>query len=177
MHKDRDREVTIGPRAQEVLAPFLDRPADQPCFSPAEAAAAVRQSRHAKRVTPAGYGNTIGTNRRRKPVRTPGDRYDVASYRRAIWRACEQAFAMPKELRTVSAGTSQAAELRRQAAAWREKHCWAPNQLRHTAGTAIRKAMGLEAAQAILGHSRLDVTQVYAEKSSSLAREAALRLG
>jgi integrase len=49
--------------------------------------------------------------------------------------------------------------------------------LRHTAGTAIREEMGIEAAQALLGHSRLDVTQVYAEKSKALAREAALRLG
>lgn len=177
MHKERDREITIGPKAQEVLAPYLDRPADQACFSPAESAGEVRARRHAKRVTPATYGNTIGSNRCRKPVRAPGGRYDVASYRRAIWRACEQAFAMPKELRTISPRSPKAAELRRQAAAWRERHCWAPNQLRHTAGTAIRKEMGIEAAQAVLGHSRLDVTQVYAEKSSTLAREATLRLG
>lgn len=177
MHKDRDREIYIGPLGQKVLAPFLDRPAEQPCFSPAESAGQVRARRHANRVTPATYGNTIGSNRCRKPVRAPGDRYDVASYRRAIWRACEQAFAMPEDLRAIPSRSTKAAELRRQAAAWRERHCWAPNQLRHTAGTAIREEMGIEAAQALLGHSRLDVTQVYAEKSKALAREAALRLG
>ena len=38
------------------------------------------------------------------------------------------------------------------------------NRLRHTAGTEVRKAFGLEAAQCVLGHSRADVTQIYAER-------------
>lgn len=38
-----------------------------------------------------------------------------------------------------------------------------PNQLRHPAGTEIRKRFGLEASQAMLGHAEQGVAQVYAE--------------
>jgi integrase len=54
---------------------------------------------------------------------------------------------------------------------------WAPNQLRHNAGTAVRQRFGLEAAQVVLGHSKADVTQVYAERDQRLAVEVALRIG
>ena len=48
---------------------------------------------------------------------------------------------------------------------------WSPNQLRHAAATAVRRAYGLEAAQLILGHQRADTTQIYAERDFSRARE------
>jgi integrase len=54
---------------------------------------------------------------------------------------------------------------------------WHPNQLRHTFATEVRKAEGLEAAQVMLGHSRADVTQVYAERNESLALRIAARIG
>jgi len=54
---------------------------------------------------------------------------------------------------------------------------WAPNQLRHSAGTAVRQRFGLEAAQVVLGHSRADVTQVYAERDERLAVEVARQVG
>lgn len=54
---------------------------------------------------------------------------------------------------------------------------WHPNQLRHSSATRIRKELGLEAAQVWLGHSTADVTQIYAERNLSLAREIAARLG
>src|SRR5581483_11001612 len=68
--------------------------------------------------------------------------YDSQSYRRAIRRACER-LGVP---------------------------VWFPLQLRHNAGTLIRKLYGLEASQAVLGHAELGVTQVYAEKHLELAR-------
>ncbi|MBC8352204.1 MAG: site-specific integrase [Planctomycetes bacterium] len=50
-----------------------------------------------------------------------------------------------------------------------------PNQLRHSAGTEVRKRFGLDGAQTLLGHSHADVTQVYAEvdnaKGAMIARE------
>ena len=73
--------------------------------------------------------------------RTLGNVYTIESYRRAIHRACAKA------------GVTQ----------------WSPNQLRHTAATRIRAEYGLEAAQVILGHSKADVTQVYAERDSAKA--------
>jgi integrase len=54
---------------------------------------------------------------------------------------------------------------------------FSPNQLRHTVGTEVRAQFGLEAAQVILGHSRADVTQTYAERDMSKAQEVARKLG
>lgn len=61
--------------------------------------------------------------------------------------------------------------------AWHKEHRWSPNQLRHAAATEIRRRYGLEAAQVILGHSRADVTQVYAERDQGLAVEVMAKIG
>jgi integrase len=56
---------------------------------------------------------------------------------------------------------------------------WHPNQLRHLFATRVRRmpGAGLEAAQVLLGHSRADVTQVYAEKNLALAAKVAAEIG
>jgi integrase len=54
---------------------------------------------------------------------------------------------------------------------------WTPNQLRHSRGTEIRKLYSLEGAQVILGHTRADMTERYAEKSLELAAKIALETG
>jgi integrase len=54
---------------------------------------------------------------------------------------------------------------------------WHPNQLRHTFGSEVRRAYGLEAAQMLLGHARADVTQVYAERDGRLAFRVAREIG
>ena len=46
-----------------------------------------------------------------------------------------------------------------------------------TAATEIRRRFGLEAAQVILGHSKADVTQIYAERNPGKAIEVALQVG
>ncbi len=51
------------------------------------------------------------------------------------------------------------------------------NQLRHSRGTEVRKQYGVEGAQAVLGHVRADVTQVYAQKSLELAMKIARETG
>jgi integrase len=141
-YQNRERVIHVGPKAQAVLRPYLLRAADSPCFSPRES----EIERHALCAT----HRRAGQQRNPKATdRAIGDRYDVASYRRAISRAC------------VAAGVPR----------------WAPNQLRHAAATRVRKELGLEAAQVLLGHARADVTQVYAERDNALAREVALRLG
>ena len=76
-------------------------------------------------------------------------RYSTDSYRRAIQRACQRA------------GIEK----------------WSPNQLRHSAGTEIRREFGIETASAVLGHSNLSTTQIYAEADRRRAMEAARRLG
>jgi integrase len=148
-HHEKDRSVYIGPQAQRVLAPYLLRKADRYCFSPAESVARSRQRQQSGRTTPRSCGNRAGTNRVAAPLKKAADRYQVASYRLAIRRACQ------KQGVTV----------------------WTPNQLRHTAATSIRKHYGLEAAQVICGHETADVTQVYAERDRQLATRVAREVG
>jgi integrase len=54
---------------------------------------------------------------------------------------------------------------------------WHPNQLRHTTATMIRAAYGLESAQAVLGHARADVTQIYAERDAARAAQVIGEIG
>lgn len=101
-HRDMERVVFIGPKAQDVLRPYLLRPADAWCFSPAESEKHRREARHAARKTPPSCGNTPGSNRKSRPKRRARDRYTNDSYNRAIQRGCEAAYGMPKELRYIS---------------------------------------------------------------------------
>src|SRR5262249_5478871 len=134
-HFGATRHVLIGPRAQEVLRPWLDRAPEAYCFSPAEAVAARNARSPAHRRSPITPSQARGKPKPH-PKRSAGARYDKDSYRWAIRKACQKA-GVP---------------------------VWHPNQLRHTAATEIRAKFGLDAAQAVLGHAKADVTQVYAER-------------
>lgn len=74
--------MAIGPKAQAILMRYLLRPDDAYCFSPTESEKQRRRENHEARVTPAGYGNRPGTNRKRSPKWKPGARYTTASYLR-----------------------------------------------------------------------------------------------
>jgi hypothetical protein len=65
----------------------------------------------------------------------------------------------------------------RPARSTRKAHRWHPNQLRHSDAAKARKTFGLEHAGAALGHSKMKVTEVYAERDAGLALEFAARLG
>jgi integrase len=142
-HHGDERRIYLGPQAQTLLAPFLERAPEVFCFSPAETQAQRLAAKHAARKTPLKYGNRPGSNRRQKPRRTPGERYDTDSYRRAIERACQVAKIEP----------------------------WSPNQLRHARATELRRQYGLDAAQVVLGHQEAFVTQIYAERDFQKAEE------
>jgi len=174
-HHGRDRIVMIGPRAQEVLLRYLVRDAEAYCFRPCDSEEKRLAERHANRQTPLSCGNRPGTNRIRKPKCKAGESYPTNSYRRAIYRACDKTYPHPK-LGYIMRNTFSEAE-RNQLRAWQKKHRWAPNRLRHTAATEIRREFGLEAAQVILGHSAADVTQVYAERDLAKGVEVARRIG
>jgi integrase len=178
-HCDKERVIFIGPKAQEVLRLYLLRAADTYCFSPAESKKQWLEARHAARKTPLSCGNAPGSNRKLDPKRQPNIRYSKDAYNRAIQRGCEAAFGMPKELRYVSKKLPDAERERllELAAEWRAKNCWSPNQLRHAAGTQVRRQYGLEAAQVVLGHAKADVTQVYAERDMALAAEIMQKIG
>ncbi len=182
-HHGRPRRIYLGPKAQEILAPFLQRAADRFCFSPSESVMERRALRTAARVTPVQYGNRPGTNRKSRPKRTPGDRYEVDSYRRAIDRACEAAFPPPAHLAPQRGEftlewrhrltVEQAAELK----AWRKSHRFHPHQLRHNAATFLARTYGIEAAQVVLGHATLSVTGIYAERDFDKAAAIMRQVG
>lgn len=184
-HRGADRAIYLGPRAQQVIRPFLEgRDPDAPLFSPAEAEAERREAVHARRKTPLSCGNRPGTNRRDEPAKEAGDRYTAASYYRAIEYACDAAFPPPPPLGRKPGETRaqwrarQTAESKKELKAWRKAHRFFPYQLRHLAATQIRRDFGLEAAQLALGHSSAAITDaVYAERDASKVIEVMRRVG
>ena len=54
---------------------------------------------------------------------------------------------------------------------------WSPNQLRHARATELRREFGLDAAGAVLGHARVETTQIYAERATQTALEVAAKTG
>lgn len=84
-HHGKERVIFIGPKAQEVLSPYLLRGSDAYCFSPAESEEKRLAAVHAKRKTPLSCGN-----RPEKRTRVFSDQYDKDSYRQAVVRACKK---------------------------------------------------------------------------------------
>ena len=142
-----EKVIAVGPRAQAVLEPYLDRPADAFLFSPQESEEerhrAMRRRRRSK-VQP-----SQRDRRKKSPQRPPRDRYDRDSYRHAIQRAAIAA----------------------------KVPMWTPHQIRHTNATEVRRRFGIEAAQVVLGHKDVKVTQVYAERNLELAHKVARAMG
>lgn len=148
-HRGRDRRIYVGARGQAVIRPFLDRSIDAYLFSPKESVAEFHAARRANRKTPTSCGNGPGKNRQKNPKRQPRDRYDRTSYGMAIGRACKRA-GVPK---------------------------WHPYQLRHNAGTRLREEFGLEVSRVILGHSKVETTQLYAEADHAKALDVMGQVG
>lgn len=147
-HLGVQRQVVLGPKAQEIIRPFLKPDLMAPLFSPRDA----QQQRHAEqrvqRQTP-----LTPSQRTRKPkknpLRAPSDRYTTGSYANAIRRAC------------LAAGVAH----------------WHPNQLRHAAATRLRKQFGLEVARAALGHRSAVTTERYAEIDTDRVADVMRQVG
>ncbi len=154
-HHGRERVIFIGPKAQAILLPYLLRDAQTYCFSPVESEKARKAEMRACRKTKVQPSQR--DRQKARPKRKPRDRYTKDSYNRAIRRAVERA-------NKDRVGEDTIAR-------------WTPNQLRHKAGTEIRRQYGLEAAQVTLGHARADVTQVYAERDFELAKKVMKKIG
>ena len=194
-HKNRDRGkdriVFLGPQAQGVVRRWLpvtcpgcslcDRPERigwmgslcGPChdrreegvpvntavpivqypprwlFSPKDTVADLHARRAAARKTKRTPSEERRKTRKKRPQIVHADKYDRRSYRQAIVRACAAAGVPP----------------------------FTPLQLRHTAATLIRERYGVEAAQGVLGHSRVETTQVYAERLLGQAARVAAEIG
>ena len=183
-HHDKQRVIYLGPKAQQVLEPWLKPALEAYLFSPAEAEAARNEQRRASRQSPL-TPSQAKRRPKKHPRRAPKAYYTEASYRRAINRACDIAFPPPEHLQRQKRqtrtglrlesteqwrqrlGEEQWAELKR----WQREHRWSPNRLRHNAATYLRKEYGIEAARVILGHSSPAVTEVYAELDRAKAAQ------
>ena len=113
--RGKTRELPIGPRAQQILLPYLENCADPKQW-----------------VFPRPKANDYNHH-----------------YRWAIKTACKKAGAP----------------------------AWTPNQLRHAGATEVREKFGLEYAQAVLGHSSAQVTEIYAKASFDKAAKVAKEIG
>jgi integrase len=148
-HHDIDKSVFLGPKAQEILSPWLNRNPDAYLFSPKEVWDAKLAARKAKQASKHPKFSKKKKQKRGKPFRMPRDRYDDESYCQAVERACDRA-GVPK---------------------------WTPGRLRHNAGTKVRAIYGAEAAQLVLGHQNLSTTEIYAEKDRAKYEEIMKKIG
>jgi integrase len=184
-HWGKSRTITIGPRAQALLREFFTPEITDYLFSPRRAVEEIRAEPAALRKTPC-YPSHMARKAAKwvkAPRRRPAEKYNTQTYGLAIDRACGRAFPPPgaqaqryDETHEEWRGRLTPAE-RDEVKAWRKAHHWHPNQLRHSFATWVRKEHGLEAAQVLLGHSRADVTQVYAERDEKLAATVAAKIG
>ena len=168
-HHNKRRVVFLGPLAKSIAKEFLKADPMAYMFSPADARAEWLEKR-----TGPGRLKRLGTENRQAKLR-----YSTCTYGVAIRRGCERAFAMPDELRRISKKLppKEIKRLKTLAAAWRATHCWHPHQLRHTAATAFRKEAGIETARAVLGHSSIAMSELYAEQDDQKARAVVSRIG
>ena len=162
-HHGHGRIVDLGPKAQNVVRPFLKADMEAHLFSPAEAEAERHADLRRCRKTPVQPSQR--NRRKRKAKCRPKDHYTVASYRRAIQRGCDKADAAVKEAK----GPPHDGE--------RLVPRWHPHQLRHNFASRIRREHGLEAARVLLGHRSMAVTEVYAEIDRAKVAEVVARTG
>lgn len=153
-----ERVIAIGPEGQQILKSFLNRPAESYCFSPRESEvwrSKVRRENRASSLTPSQAARRPKSDGKRRPR----ERYDTCSYRRAIERGVH------------------AANKRRQKDGLELLPNWSPNQLRHLRAGEIEQTLGIEMAAAVLGHSKVETTAIYARRKQQLAIKAARMTG
>ena len=181
--RGKDRTVCLGPQVQAMLKPFLESippsrkrgngkagvapdlfllvasEATVYLFSPARDREMQAKERRSNRKTPLWPSHVAHQNRKRKrrPLRLPRERYDVVSYRCAIFRACDRAFLPPKPIsqcddETFAEWMERLTPAQKKALAkWQSDNRWHPNQLRHLHATEIRKQFGLGSGAGCVG--------------------------
>ncbi|HKB04402.1 MAG TPA: tyrosine-type recombinase/integrase [Gemmataceae bacterium] len=128
------RHIGIGPRAQALLREFIaGLPADDFVFSSRRQSEERYIAMRAARMTPVQQSQAC--RRKRKPKKQPGEHYTPMSVGQAVRLACKKA----------------------------RVPTWCPYQLRHAAGARARRAGGLDAAQALLGHRTVGMTEHYSK--------------
>lgn len=142
--------IHLGPRAQAVLAPWLDGCApDEFVFGPARSEAIRSRDRAHERKTPK-YPSHVARNEAKRERRRLRARYDHRALAEAVRRACRKAGVIP----------------------------FSPDSLRHLRAAEVRTTHGLKRARAVLGHSFQAMTDhSSASADADLAREVARAAG
>jgi integrase len=150
-HHGHAREIWVGPAAQAVLLARGEPQAAGQVFTPSAAVAEQQAARRAKRATKLypSHERHLESKRALAPQRRPSEKWTTGAYIRSIAGGCRRAGVPP----------------------------WSPNQVRHTALTAIRKSFGLETAQLVAGHQDAATTTIYAEQDKSAAIAAIEQMG
>jgi integrase len=157
------RAIAIGPQGQAIIKAFLTTDTQAYLFSPRQS---VEERRQTLRLYRKSKVQPSQVDRRQKdPKKKAGDCYNVGAYRTAIRRGC---------LKADSAAHQEHPEV---PVDQRIIPDWAPNQLRHTRATELRKEFGLDAARCILGHRSPLITEVYAELDASAAEKIMSAIG
>jgi integrase len=163
-HKGRERIIFIGPRAQSIVREFLKPDLTAYLFSPADAWEEHLAERRAGRQTPMTPSQRV-RGRKAKRTKQPGDRYTVCSYGQAIRTACRKADRQAHKVHPEIPADQTIIPT------------WHSHQLRHAAGTTVRREFGLEASRVMLGHASAVVSEWYSERDAGKAREVAMQVG
>ncbi|MGE3171785.1 MAG: tyrosine-type recombinase/integrase [Planctomycetota bacterium] len=153
LHRQKTREIPIGPKAQAVLKPFICLERDRAWFRPCDALAETHRRRRTSldQAPPPARDERNRRKRKVEPLWKAGVTYSTNAVQIAIRRACSAAGIEP---------------------------AWTPHMLRHAALTRIREECGLEVAAAVGGHWSLDVTEMYTSATKQrMAADAMKNLG
>ena len=126
-HEGSSRVIMLGPKAQEVIRPFLRLNVSGYLFSPRQSEAERNAERREERKTPLWPSHVKHQQAKKanRPGRKPlGDRWQVNAYRKAIAQACDAAFPHPTLAGILPSDLTddQKAELE----VWRKAHRWHP---------------------------------------------------
>lgn len=151
--RGKNRWIPVVAKAQEILAPYLDREPTSYCFSPRERKEQRHSEQRERRKSKVQPSQVARESRSRlaigKREKEPGESYTTQSYCRAI--------------RYVT-----------------RKHGiedWTPNQLRHLVATIVEVELGREDARCVLGHTSPTTTAIYAESVERAATALSQLLG
>lgn len=163
-HRDHERVIPFGPKAREILRPWLKEDPEAYCFSPSETIQAYQGERTKARKTP----KTKWQSRQRRvkgPKWKPGDKYTTQTYSRALVRACEKADRAAHEADpSIPADTVVVKP-------------FAANQIRHTRATVVYKEIALKVARDELGHRNAKTTRGYIDGDTSIDAALAEEFG
>jgi integrase len=146
--KGKSRVLYCGPKAQAILAKYIDGCGDNELLFSPKRSEYLRRT--AKRKTSLSCGNRPGkSNTPRKTRRTLRDSYSPGAYANAVRRAC------------LKAGVER----------------WSPYRLRHAKAAELQEQSDIESVKVTLGHSQIKMSEHYAKQDRKRAREAARKFG